>query len=179
MRKTNEIRDNGDGTATVMLSYKGQAFEATIDAADAEAVRARPWKILNNRHGHLYAATATPKNGRIDGTLLMHRMLLDPAPGLHVDHINHNTLDNRRSNLRAVHPRLNSFNRKGADRDSVTGHRNVQFRADCRLPYEVRVRHEGKPRFFGRFATIGEAVSRAEEAREIARLAMEREVAAA
>jgi len=44
-----------------------------------------------------------------------------------VDHINHDTLDNRRENLRIVQAGNNSANRKGANSNSSTGVRNVSY----------------------------------------------------
>jgi hypothetical protein len=44
---------------------------------------------------------------------MLHRLLLGRAPdGLWWDHKNHNTLDNRRKNLRAITPSANAQNRR-------------------------------------------------------------------
>ena len=44
-----------------------------------------------------------------------------------VDHENHNGLDNRRDNLRVSQKHKNSSNRKGENKNSGTGIRNVNF----------------------------------------------------
>ena len=40
----------------------------------------------------------------------MHRRILEVGPGLFVDHINHNGLDNRKANLRAATALQNTWN---------------------------------------------------------------------
>lgn len=44
--------------------------------------------------------------------LLLHRFIMDCPPSLVVDHINHDTLDNRKQNLRIVTHSQNHMNRK-------------------------------------------------------------------
>lgn len=73
-----------------------------IDRQDVEKVGQYAWHLT--RHGGHAAA-------RIDGKIvLMHRFLMNPPKGMQVDHINHNTLDNRRSNLRTCSGAENSKN---------------------------------------------------------------------
>ena len=60
--------------------------------------------------------------------MYLHRFLLGLSSGDDRvgDHINGNTLDYRRKNLRSVSPALNSYNRKGATSRSVSGIRGVR-----------------------------------------------------
>lgn len=44
--------------------------------------------------------------------IVMHRLILNAPPGIEVDHINRNTLDNRRINLRLCSTKQNLFNRE-------------------------------------------------------------------
>lgn len=69
-----------------------QGKVALIDDEDFEAVSAVKWYAQHNRV--LYAAS---KRGRI---VYMHRLILGAPPGVQVDHINGDGLDNRRANLR-------------------------------------------------------------------------------
>jgi hypothetical protein len=47
--------------------------------------------------------------------------------GMSIDHINHNTLDNRKANLRIVTHQQNNTNRNGAYSTSKTGIRGVSI----------------------------------------------------
>lgn len=72
---------------------------ALVDEEDYEELSRRTWHI----DSHFYAVTNSLKSdGAARTSLYMHRMVLKPEPGLETDHRNGNTLDNRRSNLRAV-----------------------------------------------------------------------------
>lgn len=57
-------------------------------------------------------------------TLYLHRLLLGASKGFEVDHINRNTLDNRRINIRIVTRKLNILNR-GLNKNNKSGFRGV------------------------------------------------------
>jgi hypothetical protein len=84
-------------------------YVATVDDADFEALSSLPWYAHESK-GRVYARRS---GVRVDGkqaTILLHRELMNPAPGQQVDHVNHDTLDNRRCNLRVSTNQQNKRN---------------------------------------------------------------------
>jgi len=81
--------------------------------------------------------------------VFLHRFLLGEPPGMDVDHINGNTLDNRLENLRAISHAENTRNRKGPRRGSRSGVKGVSWsggvwRVQARTPLGVRLLAEFK-----------------------------------
>lgn len=83
-----------------LYSRKYLNLVALIDDEDNELINQYRWNPLWN--GYTYYA-----HGRIPGKdsykrpfIRMHRLIMNTQPGEQTDHINHNGLDNRRSNLR-------------------------------------------------------------------------------
>jgi len=78
-----------------------------VDDEDREKLEAMgKWYIGN--HGY---CIRDKKNKNIRNLYLMHRIIINCPDGMDVDHINHNRLDNRKSNLRIVTRQQNHFNR--------------------------------------------------------------------
>ena len=69
--------------------------EAIVDDDDYEKVKPYNWFLS----GTGYAVAFVPVDGKFKLTYL-HRFIMDAQPGQCVDHINGNSLDNRRNNLR-------------------------------------------------------------------------------
>lgn len=71
---------------------------ALIDESDLSVVEQYTWHATDHKH---ISYAACSRNRKTSGKCLyMHRLLMNPEPDQHVDHINGNGLDNRRSNLR-------------------------------------------------------------------------------
>lgn len=101
-----------------------RAVTVVDDEDYAELSRYR-WSL----HNRGYACRWSPAANR---QVLMHRTLMRPPPGLVVDHINGNKLDNRRENLRVVTQAQNARNAK-VRADSSSGVPGVHWdsRAEC------------------------------------------------
>ncbi len=67
-----------------------------VDDEDYEKLNRIKWYAQTGKNNSFYAAN---KNKKI---VYMHRLILNCPKGKVIDHINHNTLDNRKSNLRIV-----------------------------------------------------------------------------
>ena len=79
---------------------------ALVDDEDYEWLNKYKWHCKNRPPYHNAARTTN------NTTILMHREIMRPGPGYQVDHINHQTLDNQKSNLRIVTISQNHQNSK-------------------------------------------------------------------
>ena len=79
----------------------------------------------------------------------MHRLILNPPIGLISDHINGDTLDNRRINLRIVNYQQNAFN-KGVDSRSKLGLKGVGWHKD-KKKYRAYIFIDGHQKHLGYF----------------------------
>lgn len=133
---------------------------ALIDDEDAELVGAYRWHAFRI-HRCWYAAASV--NGR---RLYMHRLITGNVPG-DVDHINHDGLDNRRTNLRTAQRRgLNIANARF--RPGMTGFRGVTMKPSWQRhhvnPYIAQIKVLGKRIALGNYATAEEAAKAYDEA---------------
>lgn len=107
-----------DGARVVQVPLtKGKI--AIVDAEDGPRVLAYNW--CANRCGNKLYATRRLPNAEGGGIVRMHTFLLPPPPGMEVDHVNGDGLDNRRStNLRVATKQQQQHNRaaRGAGRFS-------------------------------------------------------------
>lgn len=144
----------GDGTALVPLqNKKGEIVaSALVDEDMAVALCQWGWGF------HRYAQRSQRIAGR-HLTIYMHQVVINARSGagyqIVVDHVNGDHLDNRRENLRVTTRSGNMQNRRGADRDSLSGVRNVRPTRGGR--WAVRVRVHGREYSGGSYASLDEA----------------------
>lgn len=101
--------------------------EAIIDSCAVCLVGNVNWFAQIDRTTNNFYASRNVVKEKCRGTLLMHRVILGLTdPTIFADHINLNTLDNRRVNLRACTPAESTRN-QGLRRDSTTGFKGVFF----------------------------------------------------
>jgi len=93
----------------------------------------------------------------------MHFLIVDCPKGMFIDHINHNTLDNRKCNLRVINCKENDRHRKGKNSNNKSGYRNV---AVINGKFVVQLMVDGKNKVLGTFDDVDEAGTFAEKMRK-------------
>jgi len=116
-----------------------------VDDEDYEWLSQWEWYYAKNnpkdRYG--YARRNSKYNGGKRKTILMHREVLKAEKEEICDHINHNGLDNRKSNLRIVTSRQNAANRRKRI-DSSSKYRGVVwYKRDKKWRVAVGCKHIG------------------------------------
>ena len=83
---------------------------ALIDDEDFEELNKHEWYVCKDRK-FLYAVRDV-RSGIKRILVRMHREIMKPPENMQIDHINHNGLDNRKSNLRVCTNSQNQYNQK-------------------------------------------------------------------
>jgi hypothetical protein len=131
-----------------------KGFVALIDDADFAALSKHKWRASISGNGKVYARTDIWENGRKLGSISMHRFLLKPSKTMEVDHIDQNSLNNQRCNLRAATHAQNLRNR-GKDRDNQSGFKGVHHHRHKTWIAAITV--DGKRLHLGSFNTAEHA----------------------
>lgn len=140
-----------------------QGLFATVDDCDYDELAKHKW-CAHWEGTTCYARRddmSEWKEGRRK-VIRMHRHIMNAPSDMLVDHVNHDGLDNRRSNLRLCTKGQNGWNRKGPQKNSTTGYRGVFWHKGANK-YMAQTRCEGKVIYIGLYPTAIEA-SRAFEA---------------
>lgn len=135
-----------------------------IDDEDFARFGSVKWRVMTIR-GKWYALrTAGMRPFR--HTELLHRAILNAAKDIDVDHINGDTLDNRRANLRLATNAENLRNR-GKNKNNTSGYKGVTW-DKYRQKWQARIKVNGKLLDLGRFETAEDAARTYDEsAREL------------
>jgi hypothetical protein len=162
MKNKYEIR--GDVTA-IFVRYKNENIEALIDTSDLQIVSEMKstWSYtISSTHKYIQGIYYVNKQMY---RVRMHRLVLglNSDKKVFVDHINHNTLDNRKSNLRIVTNSQNLQNLRVRS-NNKSGVRGVCY-IKSRKKWIAEVRVDNKITRIGYYDSIGEAENAVIEAR--------------
>jgi hypothetical protein len=130
---------------TINLS---QGLVALVDDEDYDFLMQWKW-TASYASGIFYALRNTPRPNR--KTLMMHRIIMNPPRNKQIDHIDHNGLNNQRSNLRECNPSQNAGNRSKYGKNKYHG-----VRLDYRtygVYIKANIKINGKLVHLGNFKT--------------------------
>lgn len=166
MKNKYEIR--GEVTAIFLNRRDGTILECLIDTTDlpkANEFDGKWYAHLNRGTSNFYVYGNKKVGERKFNTLILHSVLLDINDGMVGDHINHNTLDNRRCNLRSVTQAQNNQNKIGAYKNNnSSGVRGVTWKKSNNK-WEAQVMVNKKQKYLGLFSKLEDAISAVEEER--------------
>ena len=131
-----------------------RGLKALVDDEDYAQLSAGNWFASDGKRG-FYAMRSVCINSRYK-SIPMHRLLVDIPIGMQVDHINHNTLDNRKCNLRVCTIIQNQANSR-RHKQNTSG-----FKGVCREGngWRAQIHSTGQQIYLGHFAAP-EAAARA------------------
>lgn len=128
---------------------------AKVDDSDFEQVNQFRWFYVGDDCRKGYAERKQANGKYKQKVIRMHRFICDAPPEFHVDHINGDTLDNRRENLRLCTRSQNLMNR-GMPSSNTSGYKGVSRSKDCKK-WRAQVKFEGATIYLGMFDTAKDA----------------------
>lgn len=133
----------------------GETLYAKVDDEDFDRLSGVDWRASSNRYAVKLVSLPRKNNGKKAVLAIwMHRVIAGTPDGLFTDHINGDTLDNRRCNLRFCTTSENAMNRKRRrDNQVATGVNKVK------LGWEARICVRGKRKRLGIFKKKEDAVA--------------------
>lgn len=148
----NSYKILGSTTEIYVIRKSGEIITVLVDTEDIENISANFNTVyVKPLRGNFYARGALNKWYEY-----LHRFVMHAPKGSVVDHINCNTLDNRKHNLRIISNAENQQNRSGATRANPSGKRGVSWntKGSC---WRARVCTNGKEIYLGMFVSLEEA----------------------
>lgn len=143
-------KDNS--TVNIQLHHKKLGtLETQIDVDDFPIINQinTTW-FIGYRNNHIDGVKTKIQRKGIRKQIWLHRLIMQPNNDKVVDHINGNTLDNKKCNLRVVTVAENSTNLSSIS-DTKSGHTNIYYENG---KYGVRIKNKR----YGRYNTVEEAL---------------------
>ncbi len=134
-----------------------QGQQAVVDEHDWYELRKHRWRAhWDPKMQSFYAVKNFPWANGKRHAIRMHRVIMGLLLGdkRQVHHINHDTLDNRRKNLRILTPREHTEYRRDRSQYGVGVYRDSRCPKN---PYRAKARIDGKQKHIGYYVTPEEA----------------------
>jgi len=128
---------------------------AIVDVEDFERLNQDKWHCSHYGYAKRAVSNRTGK-GRRQVEVYMHKLVCPAPEGMIVDHINRNSLDNRKENLRVATQKQNLWNRKFIRKRGKTRYNGIRWDKN-REKWQVRLTINGRRKSFGYYADEIEA----------------------
>ena len=153
-KEDNIFVKNDDGSYLMKVQYKNIWYNVYIDEDDFEKVSKRHWRSSHKKRKVYIVSGSKAKNN----TVYLHNYIMNYTyiSGYEVDHIDGNSLNNRKCNLRLVTRQENIINTR-VRIDNKIGIRGISYSKRDKL-YTVDFYYMKKRYYFPRWKTIEEAV---------------------
>lgn len=148
-RKSNKYEKVGD----YYIGYTSNNKKFYFDCDDYELIKCFNWHIDKNGY------VITKNNGKV---IKMHRLILNTEPSDVVDHINHNTVDNRKCNIRNVSRSQNMQNKTPNNELNISG---ISFEKES-SKWRAYISKNNKRIYLGRFTNLKDAIDARKQAEE-------------
>jgi hypothetical protein len=164
----NEYEIRGDVTVIFLNRKRAKIpIETVISTSDLEKVKSFTgrWFAMWHQQGQRYYVKGHLSVNGKQKAVLLHRWLFDNPKGYVIDHVNHDSLKNVRSNLRVVTQGQNNQNKKGASKNSKSGIRGVHWNKQANK-WQAQIGLNNKVMYLGLFNDLPAAEWSVIEARK-------------
>ena len=149
-------------TAMKKISLTQNQF-ALVDDEDFEFLNQWKWKAAWNRATNSFYAQRGQRIGKSGTTITMSRLIMSTPKDMDCDHVDHNTLNHQKYNLRNVTHSHNSMNRKGPQKNNKLGILGVSHHRDG---FRGIISKDGKQILLPHRKTLEEAIADRKTAEE-------------
>lgn len=126
-----------------------------VDDEDYVFLSQYKWRAIKSQNHYYVGKSEKRKRDKPRKLTLMHRLIMCSRDGEQVDHINGDSLDNQKHNLRLCTQGQNLFN-KNKYKNNKTGFKGISVRGK---KWRVQVQANKKQHIVGHFNTINEAIA--------------------
>lgn len=140
--------------AVINIEFNNKIYTAYIDAEDYDKCVTRDWRIALKRNNP-YVITGSKNRGK-NNMIYLHQFVFGTAPkGYEIDHRDHNSLNNRKSNLQYL-TKSDNKRKQRCRIDSQIGIRGVSFDKKAKR-YIVDFSFDHNRFYFKQWKTLEEA----------------------
>lgn len=97
--------------------------------------------LLGNWSWKVHKGVVCRSDWKTKKTVILHRLIMDAPDGMVIDHINHDTLDNRKSNLRICTHQQNIMNSRKRKGNNTSKYKGVSY--DKKHKWRMKITKDG------------------------------------